>query len=309
MNFQDCWQAVAMQAGVPDPMLCRLWTQWAYNQFCDRRKWSNLRAEMAIVCNDQKTGNCTVTKGSTTVAGGTLTFAATDVGRQFRLGSIPIYTIVAVDVAGGTTATLERTYTEASGLTVAYILDAYVTMPEDFHTFYSVLDPANRWRLRWWVNSETLDRWDPGRTSPGNARLLANHSYSPVAGMAGRARYELYPYQTSAKAYPVWYYRKPENLLDAQEIVGPLARRASEILSLGALSSCALWPGTATIKNPYFSPSLSRELRDQFEVRLTEIVVVDDELFFEGIQLTQFGWADFPWDAAWLQSHEPYTIG
>ena len=308
-TFKDAWLAVSAHAGTPDPLLCRLWCQWAYNQFCDRRGWSHLKAITTITVQAQKTGICTVVVGNATVTGGTLTFAATDVGRQFRLGTIPIYTIIAVSTAGPTTATLDRVYTEASASPTGFVLDAYVTMPEDFHRFISFVDPVNRWQLRWWVDSSYLDRWDPARQSTGNPRVLANCSYSPVVAALGQPRYELYPYQTSFRTFPVWYYRKGENLLDAQPLMGPLARRGTEILTEGALSRCALWPGTVTQKNPYFSPSLAATHRESFERTLSEIDVVDEELYFEGLPLTQFDYADFPWNAAWLQSHEPYNIG
>lgn len=308
-TYRDAWNSVSLHASVPDPLLCRAWCQWAYNQFCDRRGWSHLKSNTSITVNNQKNGSCTVAQGSAVVVGGGLVFAAPDVGRQFRLGTVPIYTIVSVDTAGATSATLNREYAEQSGPVTGYVLDAYVTMPEDFHRFISIVDPVNRWRLRWWIDSSYLDTWDPARQSTGNPRLLANASYSPVAALAGRARFELYPYQTAFRTFPVWYYRKGEELSDDQALIGPMARRGVELLTAGALSRCALWPGSQTQKNPYFSPTLAEIHRQEFERILSEIDVVDEELYFEGLPLTQFGFADFPWDAAWLQSHEPYIIG
>lgn len=312
-TFRNAWDAVSMHAGKPDPLLCRAWTQWAYNQFCDRRGWSHLKANTSITVNDQKTGTCVLVQGNATVTGsvalGGMQFAATDVGRQFRLGTIPIYTIIAVSLVSPTSATLNRVYAEASGSSTSYILDAYVTLPEDFHRFISVVDPVNRWRLRWWIDSSYLDTWDPARQSTGNPRLLANMSYSPVGSLAGRPRYEMYPYQTGFRTFPVWYYRKSEELLDSQELLGPLSRRGVELLTEGALSRCALWPGASVAdKNPYFSLALSETHRKRFEEALAEIDVIDEELYFEGLPLTQFEYADFPWDAAWLQSHVPYSM-
>jgi hypothetical protein len=312
-TFRDCWNLVSLHADTPDPLMCRAWTQWAYNRFCDRRGWSHLRAETAISVGDQKIGICTVVQGSATVTGSIavdgMQFAATDVGRQFRLGTIPIYTIIAVSTTPPTSATLERSYSEPSGSPTAYILDAYVTLPLNFHRFLSVLDPLNRWRLRWAISSQTVDRWDPARQSTGSPRLLANQALSPVVADLGKPRFELYPYQTSARVFPVWYYRKPESLADDDSIVGPLAQNAPEVLLDGALSRCALWPGTGVKKNPYFSPSLAQTHRGLFEDRLIEIAVTDENMYFEELPLTEFGWADFPWDASWLQSHEPYVIG
>lgn len=309
MTFGDVWRFACLHADVPDPLLVRGWTQWAYAQFCDRRGWSHLRAETAIVVDDQKTGTCGVTKGSATVTGAGLTFAATDVGRQFRLTSIPVYTITAVDLTGGTSATLNRTYTEASGTVSGTVLDAYVTLPEDFHRFISILDPQNKWRLRFWVSQDQLNRWDPGRMSTGNARLVASQAFSPVSGSTGRPRFELYPFQTSARSYPVWYYRKPEVLTDDQEILGPLARRAQDVLLEGVLSRCAMWPGTSATKNPYFNLALAKVHGEMFESKLLEVDVTDEELYYEAAPLSEFPFADYPWDATWLQSHEPQIIG
>lgn len=301
---------VSLHAGSPDPLLCRAWTQWAYNQFCDRRGWSHLRAQTNITANNQKTGVCGVTINSAAVAGGTLTFAATDVGRQFRLSSVPIYTIIAVSLAGGTSATLDRVYAEATDAAAsATILDAYWTAPENFHRFIAVIDPQNKWKLRFWVTQDQLNSWDPGRMSTGNPYLLASQEYSPVPGFTGQARFELFPYQTAFRTYPVLYYRKPENMVDTQEIIGPLARRATEVLLDGALSRAAMWPGNNGAKNPYFNLQLAEAHRALFEEKITEITVVDDELYFESMPLTEFSYADFPWTASWLQSHEPYSIG
>lgn len=310
-TFGECWRFAALHAPVPDAMLLRGWTQWAYNQFCDRRGWSHLRAETSINVLDQHSGTCGVVAGSptVTVGAGTMVLVATDVGRAFRVGSIPLYTIIAVNV-GAQTATLNRNYSEVTAAAAAAtILDAFVTLPEDFHRFISVLDPQNKWRLRFWVSQDLINRWDPARTSTGNARLLASNGYSPVVVDKGKPRYELYPYQTIQRSYPVWYFRKPEILGDDDTIIGPLARRAQEILLEGTLSRCAMWPGTASQKNPYFNLSLAKAHNDAFEEKLTEITVVDEELYFEGMPLAEFALAEYPWNASWLQQNEPYLIG
>lgn len=308
-TFGDCWRLSLLHAPTADPLLHRQWTQWAYNQFCDRRGWSHLRGETNISVTDQKSGTCGVTLGSPIVTPAVLTFAASDVGRAFRVNSIPVYTIIAYD--GGTGAiTLNRNYSEASGAAAGgAVLDAYVTMPEDFHRFISVLDPINRWRLRFWVSQDMVNRWDPSRQSSGNARLLADLDYSPVPALAGQPRYELYPYQTTGRTYPVTYFVKPQIMGDDTVIIGPLSRRAPEILLNGALSRCARWPGTESRKNPYFNLSLAEALGLEFEKALTEVTVTDQELYFDGLPMTDWQVAEFPWDSNWLQSHEPYVIG
>lgn len=259
--------------------------------------------------NDQKSGTCTVTKASATVAGGTLLFAATDVGRAFRLGSIPIYTIIAVDVAGGTSATLDRVYGEASGAVTGYVLDAYVTMPLDFARFYAVLDPQNKWRLRWWRSADEINRLDPGRMSTGNASVLFNEKYSPVVADLGKPRFELYPYQTSARSYPMWYFKKGPILADDDQLIGPLANRGKDVLIEGALSRAALWPGVEGKKNPYFSIPLSQAHEGKFRDKIGQLQSADDDLYTEDLIIAEFPYAPFPWDSTWLQSHVPEYVG
>lgn len=308
-RFIDVWSLVVAHAPSVEPMLARTWVQWAYAQFCDRRGWSHLKAEGAFSTDIQRAGLCTCTRGSATVLPGTLVFVSTDVGRQLKGASIPLYTIIAYDGGSGA-VTLDRTFAEpTTSTTNMTILDAYMTVPEDFQRFIAVLDPNNKWKLRYWVTGDAINQRDPGRTGSGNARILASLNYSPVPGSTGRARYELYPYQTGARTYWMWYYRKPELLADSQEIIGPLARRASEILLEGALSRCAMWPGTEGRKNLYFNLQLAETHRKLFEEKLIEVAVQDDDLYFESLPLTEFPFADFPWDSAWLQQNEPYMIG
>jgi hypothetical protein len=309
VTFEDVWRYVLGHCPLAGSLLAREWVQGAYNEFATARSWSDLRAESVITINDQKTGDCTVAKGSATVNGGTLTFAATDVGRQFRLGSIPLYTIIAVSVAGGTSCTLDRVYGEASGLVIGYILDAYITVPTDFNRFYAILDPSNKWRLRWWLSADILNRLDPGRMSTGNACMLFNQKYSPVAANAGQARFEFYPFQTSARSYPMWYMRKGAVLADDDVFIGQLANRAKDVLGEYALSRAAMWPGVEGKKNPYFNLSLAQAHEKEFERKISDLRSADDDLYFEDVSVAEYPYAPFPWDSAWLQNHEPYYIG
>lgn len=309
ITFEQAYRAVLAHVPLAGPLLCREWVQWAYNEYGNARNWSHLRVESVITVADQKTGIATATQGSATIAGGTLVFAASDVGRQIRISSIPIYTIIAVSLAGGTSATLNRVYGEASGAQAFTVLDAYVTMPLDFNRFSAVLDPSNKWRLRYWISSAQLNACDPGRMSTGTARMLVNQSYSPVVGSTGQVRYELYPYQTSARSYPMWYFRKGEILGDDDVFIGQLANRAKDVLVPGALSRAAMWPGVDGKKNDYFNLSLAQAHKAEFDRKVSDLQLADDDLYFEDCPVVDYAYADFPWDAAWLQTHEPSTIG
>lgn len=309
ITFEQVWHAVLAHVPSAGPLLCREWVQWAYNEYGTAWAWGDLRVESRITVNNQKTGTCTVTQGNATVAGGTLTFAATDVGRQFRLGSIPVYTIIAVNPAGGTTATLDQVYSEAGGVVTGYVLDAYVTLPIDFERFYAILDPNNKWRIRFWLSADLVNRLDPGRMSTSNACMVINQTYSPVPANLGQPRFELFPFQTAFRAYPMWYYKKPPILGDDDILIGQLGNRAKDILSEGALSRAALWPGTEGHKNPYFNLQLAAAHEAKFRQKIDQAEVKDDDLYFESCPIAEYPYAPFPWDAAYLQAHEPLVVG
>lgn len=303
------FQSVHLHCGGADILLCRTWVQWAYNRACERHNWSHLRTESTIVTADQKSGTCVVTQGSITVTGAGLTFAATDVGRQFRVNSLPIYTILTVNTAGATSCTLDQPFDQATAAAATgTILDAYVTMPENFGEFISLLDPVNRWRLHWNVTEEDLNRWDPGRQSSTSPRAMVSQRLSTLATTAGQARYEMWPYGTTARTYPLMYRRKPEILADTDNFIGPFARRAMDVLLDGALARAALWPGTAEHKNPYFNLALARAHEESFEKDLLDMEIKDDEMYPTWKVYADYQYAPLPLDSNWMQSHDMSAI-
>lgn len=306
LTFGDVYAAVLLRAPGVDPLLAREWVQDAYREACDHKVWSHQRSETAIVAGDQKTGTVTVTKGSATITAGTLVLAATDVGRQIRITSVPIYTIIAVanDLA---TATLDRVYSEASGTTTFTILDAYWTAPENFWRFLAVVDPVNKWRLRWWVTEDDLSRIDPGRMSTGSPWALVSQAYSPVAADLGKARFEVYPYPTTAKSFSVLYYTKPTVFAETDTLIGPFAG-AKAVLVDGALARCALWPGTSVAPNRYFNLGLADRLEKRFAAAVQQLEVKDEDLYPTFMPAPAYGFAPGPFNADFLQSHELRTI-
>src|SRR6266487_670425 len=102
--------------------LAREWTQWAYDEFVTaRRSWSHLRVQSGLSVAASRTLTVGVTAASATVTG---LFVAADVGRAFRVGTSPYYTITAVSV--GVSATLDRVYLEATdAAATATVFDGY----------------------------------------------------------------------------------------------------------------------------------------------------------------------------------------
>lgn len=314
-TFEDVWRRVLLRIPSASMFLAQDWVQQAYDEACTRRNWSHLRSETTLRTKVSKTGTVTLVQDSTTVTGGTLVFAASDVGRQFRLGvTVPLYTIVAVSLIGGTSATLDRAYAGLSGAAqVCTVLDAYQTMPADFKTVDLVVDPSRWWSLRLWVTEADLGRWDPVRSAGGPPRALVSQTLVPEAASAtaGQIRYELWPYSVIEAYWPMVYYRKGETLVPGAAASGgttfrgAFARRSDALID-GALWQAALWPGDGQVKNPYFNLALAARHEAIFEDKLRVMEVTDEDVYPTWLQPSRL--LDAPLDSAWLQQTD-YAVG
>ena len=308
-TFSDVFRIVRLHCPLAPLHLVRFWTQEAYRQVCDRRPWSWLRSENEFLITAQKTaGTVTVTNNSAAVVGVGTAFAASDVGRQFRSGtSGPVYSIATHTDA--TNITIDRVYGGTTAAGASYtILDAYVTMPADFLRFISVLDTSNNWQLHLWITEAELNAWDAQRSSTGTPWALVNRRRSSLAATVGRAQYELWPYQTSAKGYPYYYIRNPESLADTDTLQDPLNSR-SDILVMGAIAQCAGWPGLEGRNNPYFNPTLAASKQKEFSANVDRMEVLDEETYLTWMETTNFQrWPFAPIDAQYLQSHDVLSL-
>lgn len=298
-TFEDVWRRVLLRVPMTPPFLAQEWVQTAYNQACTIRNWSHLRAETTLRTKAAVSGTAAVVQDSATVTGGTITFAASDVGRQFKVSSVPLYTIIAVDT-GLNQATLDRVYVEATDAAAsAVVLDAFLTLPENFKTWGVVTDRARWWILHLWATEAELTRWDPLRTVGGPPRVLASKMLSPVAAQAGCPMFELWPYSLVEAYFPSIYYVKPGALTDATVFRGPFATR-TDVLIDAAMAECAKWPGpSADRKNPYFDKALAERLDAHVQEELRKMEVADEDLYPTWLQPGRFAMA--PLDAAYLQ--------
>lgn len=307
-TFATVWRAVRLHCPLADPLLCQYWARTAYQKICDRKNWSFLRAESQFLINASKSGTCDVTRGSATVSGGTLAYAASDAGRQFRVGSGPLYTIIAADA---TTYTLDRVYggTTATA-TTGLVLDALLTVPADFRRFIAVIDPVNNWQLHLWVTEDELNTWDAARTSTGTPWAVVSRKYATAGPLEGRIQYELWPFATAQKNYPYFYQRGPEALQDDTVLLGPLSTAGSLLVTL-ALAEAAEWPGTEDRRNPYFNPALARMKRDQAESYVNRLEVMDEEIYMTWLEtisrITSYSFA--PVDSRFIQNHDVAYMG
>ena len=295
-TFEQFWREVGLHCPLASPFLLRRWVQLAYNALCDQRHWAWLRYSGQLLTDVQRSGTCTVTRNSTAVVAGTLTFVATDVGRQFRVSGLP-YTIAAV--AGGD-ATLDRVYSGTSGSVTGSVLDAFLTMPADHGAFVVIWDPAVPCQLNPYWDAEKITAYDPQRITTGDPVALAAIDQDSQ----GRPRYELWPYPTTAKEIKYLAIRRPAELGDDDTFKPPLDQR-TDILVEGALWKAAEWPGTADVPNPYYKPELARRKQEYFELQAAMLERVDENIFSSWLEqvslITRLPFREF--DSSYRRAH------
>lgn len=310
-TFEQVWRRVMLHCPLATPFLAKNWVQTVYNRITDRKPWSFLRSESQILITDAHTGTVNATYLDPVVQGVGMTFVAADVGRQFRVSYGPPYTIISVNV-GLNRATLDLPWgddsiTAESGT----VLDAYVTMPDDFGTFIAVLDPQNQWQLHTWITQDELNLWDAGRSSTGTPWALASRRLSSgIAATLGRVQYELWPYSTTQKRYPYYYYKSAANLADTDQFYGALRDR-TDVLLTGALAEAAQWPGpSAEKKNPYFNLQTAAMLKKEHEEQCNSLETKDEETYITWLETVNFNRVPFaPIDSNFLQSHDVSLVG
>ena len=285
-TFEEACRLVQLRVPLAPALLVQDFVQTAWNQLCDRRRWSHLRGEGEIILSPSHTGTVNVTNANATVTGVGMTFVAADVGRQFRLLQNP-YTIIEVNV-GANTCVLDRVWGPASAAaTTGLVFDAYVTMPEDFGSFWGVLDPNRDEIINWWMTEDELNMADPNRTEVGEPRALASRRLSSVTSTLNRIQYEIWPYWTNAsdtRRFPYYYSKRPSVLTEDEYLPGAFRHRY-DILVLAALGEAAEWPGPDVSKpNPYWSEKLAERKSVRLEEEMEKLERVDEEIYLTWLE-------------------------
>ncbi len=291
-TFGDIWRGVRLHAANAPFGLCRTWTQEAYETLFERRPWVFSVKETRLVIGASRTlAAVNVTQASPLITSAGL-FALTDAGRQFRVGTFPVYTIASVQDVNN--ATLDLAYADITGSPAATILDLYQTLPADFGAFLLVLDTTVRRQVAWWFTQEDLARVDPTRVVSGTPqRALVSTTPSPALTTLGQPRFEWWPAPLTARIFPAWYRARPQQLLDTDVLPGVLAQRG-KILETGALARCARWPGTVDVKNPYFNLALAQQLMQDFDRECAKLELRDDDQAQQTwVGLPYHGWPAF----------------
>jgi len=286
-TFGECWRLVRLSIPSATPFLVQSWVQDTYRQLSDRRPWNYLTIQGELAYQAQRTLTCTPVNGSTTVTSAAQ-FLAADAGRQFRVGTYPIYTILSVDVTLSIAELSLPYYGMTTGAVTATILDAYGTLPATFEKFSIVTDPINQRLVPWWASQEELALLDPTRqASDSTPRLLIASSPSVYVPTLGQINYEYWPKPSAAGALQYYGINRPVLTGDDTVLPGLLGDRP-DILRTGALAKAAAWPGTQDLKNPYFNLNLAMQLQAQFEALALQLDLRDDDI-------GQQSWSVIPW--------------
>lgn len=281
-TFLECTRSLRLYVQQLPITLAEHFIRDRYRRILERRDWSALRREAEFILNDAKTtGTVAVTRESLTVTGTGTTFASTDVGRQFKVGSSPVYTIAAVDT-GAQTLTLDRAYGDTTDATAEFtIFDGYVTVPTDFLRFIYIVDPNQGFRLRHWITSSELSKMDPQRLNFGQPYVLADRMFNSAGTLP---QYEVWPYNTSARTLYYTYIKRGADLSADTDI--PIWPLRSDVIVAGALADVARWPGTADEPNPYFTrPEYWKMYESEFEDKMIELERRDEDVYMTQLQV------------------------
>ena len=178
-RFQDIWNNVLLRCPSLSPKLAQDFVNNAFRRLAEVRRWSWLVKFGQFIAPQVTTGGTVnVTQNSTIVTGNGTAFTAAMVGQQFRVGLVaPIYTIATYD--SPTQIELDSPFGGITQATVGYsIYQCFFPVPQDFHQFITLWDPAFNWQLVVDVQQSEINMWDAQRANTGNAYVASFRDYT-----------------------------------------------------------------------------------------------------------------------------------
>jgi hypothetical protein len=278
--------------------LAQRWINNRYLKIAERYMWSFKLAESQFdVPAAYSTGTVTMTEDSATVTGSGTTFTEGMVGRQFKVSN-RVYTIATF--TSTTSIALDQTWQDATEADLSYkILQAYITpSPTNFHSFYSVINPATAWTLRLGLPPQYLNRLDPQRGTEGTPRAL----FSRVYNSSDVAMFELWPHATEQATFP-YLYEKRVARLTASTSPPPIIR--SDVLVKGALADLARWPGLPG--HPNLMADTGRlnwqAYEREFEAEVARLLIEDQNIYLNTFLKKFNSPGSSPMDADYFRTH------
>lgn len=286
LTFDNVCRLVQARVPLAPPLLVEDWVRTAHLEISGMRRWSHLRGEGQIRLAAGHSGTIAATHGNATLTGVGMTFVAGDAGRQIRTSGLP-YTIISVNAPANTCVIDDSFGGATSAAVTAYVGDYYATMPEDFGSFYAVLDQSRDDLLDWMMTEDELNMADPNRSETGEPRALAARRLSSYTSTLGRVQYEIWPYWTDESAtrrYPYFYSKRPE-LYSYSDYLEGVFRHRHDVYVLLALREAAEWPGPDPTKpHPFFSLKLSERKEERLAELLLQCEREDEEIYMTWLE-------------------------
>ncbi len=306
-NFEQLWKKIQLLAPDCPTPLAQDFVNTAYSRAVRYYPWSQLRRETEFYFPAvEETGAVDVTNGSEYIQGVGTAFTADMLYRQILVGPVtPYYTIIAIDVALQI-LTLDRPFEKDSGSSQPYEIGKfYYELPADFGEFDTVVDLLNNWKLHTNFQQNQLDVWDAKRQVSGTPWILVSAPPRLVTTTnLNVKRTELWPrVSPGPRTYSV-RYRKIPSLMSAPTDRPEYPFRG-DVIRKGALAELSIWPGTATVRNPYYNLDQHRMLDEEFKDGLQECWKDDQGLSQTAIRYDDWEGVPYaPIDARYMQSHD-----
>lgn len=312
-TFEQLWKRIQLYAPSCPTPLAQEFINTAYSHALTWDRWGQLRAEfeyrLPVV---YQTGQATTVDGSPLVSGVGTVWTTAMLFRQFMMDSItPMYTIINVDPLLQV-LTLDRPYHGVNVGTRNYeIGQYYLEAPSDFLTWDIIRDVDNNWKLHTNFQQRQIDVWDTKRQVTGIPWVVAlaapripTTAGVVIPGGVPVKRYEFWPRPSPGpKNYSCRYIRRPALLENPDD--RPIFPLRGDVLRKGALAELALWPGTATVKNPYYNLETHSKMQLEFRDGLNTCWKDDQEVGQTAIIYDDWEGVPYaPIDARYLQSHD-----
>lgn len=178
-TYGQLWNRVVLRCPSLSIKLAQDFVTNAFRRLAEVRRWSWLTKYGQFVSQPSyNTGNVDVTNLFTTVVGHGTAWDNSLQGRQFRIGlTAPIYTVA--NVTSPASLELDQPFGGVTESGVGYsIYQCFFTVPQDFHQFICIWDPAFNWQLYMDVNQSEINIWDAQRASSGNSYVVSFRDYS-----------------------------------------------------------------------------------------------------------------------------------
>lgn len=296
-TFNDIWRELRFYAPDAPVQLIQSLTKDAFQEIRDSKLWSWAVAEdQFTTIAEVNDGTIAVVNGDETVTGTGTNFVSALEGEQIKIKT-RIYTVATVTNA--TSLELDRVWAEEDQSGLGYsIFTAYVTVPQEFYGFVSVIDPTVPVRLFTNFDVSQLDFFDPRRQVTGNPQLLADLRWSPDTDSA--PMYELWPHQKIQRGFRLLYWRLSADFSKVVQLPYTIPDR---LIKQYVKAELAEWPGTLERPNPLHSIAKARHYRDRYDTTLLDVQLQDDDIYLTDL------WTNVPMVSLTAEFLRDHSIG